>query len=140
MNIYLMNRNRLVDTYLHVFGMDVVFCFKENFVLDDMLSKYTRNFLLMLYDFGKWLQMQTWLLKYDPHQPHCCCGFCNVQFPLACKSNLQLLLSLFDVPSSKIFSLLWYARNPFHSMHLFFTYLLHQKVTSHKKEICECFI
>jgi hypothetical protein len=30
-------------------------CFKENFLLDDMLSKYTRNLLLVLYDFGKWL-------------------------------------------------------------------------------------
>jgi hypothetical protein len=33
--------------------MDVVLCFKENFVLDDMLSKYTKNLPLMLYDFGK---------------------------------------------------------------------------------------
>ncbi len=131
MNIYLMNRNCLVDTYMYL-EWTLFLCFKKKILLDDMLSKYTRNFLLMLYDFGKWLQMQTWLLKYDPHRPHCCCGFCNVHSLLHAKSNLQLLLSLSDVPC-KIFFLGDIARIPFHSMDLFSTHLLHQKVISHKK-------
>jgi hypothetical protein len=50
---YLPNEWKLFSGHLHVFGMDVVLCFKENFLLDDMLSKYTRNLLLVLYDFGK---------------------------------------------------------------------------------------
>lgn len=127
-----MNRNCLVDTYMYSEWM--LFCvLRKNFCLMTyMLSKYTRNFLLVLYDFGKWLQMQTWLLlKYDPHQPYCWCGFLQCSFPLACKSNLQTSSFLIWCTFKDLFCCCDMLEIPsILCTYLFFTYLLHQKVTT----------